>query len=98
MTSSSMRTFSVSKAAKELGVSAGTVYGLCAARRIRHERIGLGRGTIRIPEDSIEEYRKTVTVAAEGPGQADSPLTPLKPKRLAGAKPQVSVFRFLPPA
>jgi excisionase family DNA binding protein len=60
-----MKTYSVSEAAKELGVCVGTVYALCNRRRIRHERHGLGRGTIRIPEDAIEEYRKSVTVATE---------------------------------
>ena len=65
-----MRTFSVSEVAEELGVSVGTVYSLCAAKKIRHERIGLGRGTIRIPEDAIAEYRRSVTVGAAG---RDSP-------------------------
>jgi excisionase family DNA binding protein len=57
-----MKMFSVNEAAKELGVSAGTVYALCSRRRIRHERIGLGRGTIRIPADAIDEYRQRQTV------------------------------------
>jgi excisionase family DNA binding protein len=60
-----MQKYSVAGAAKELGVSAGTIYALCRARRLRHERIGLGRGKILIPEDALEEYRRSVTVAAE---------------------------------
>jgi excisionase family DNA binding protein len=60
-----MKTFSVAEAAKELGVSPGTVYALCAGRKLRHERIGLGRGTIRIPADALEEYRQAVTVGVE---------------------------------
>jgi excisionase family DNA binding protein len=60
-----MKTFSVAEAAKELGVSAGTVYALCAGRRLRHERIGLGRGTIRIPADALDEYRRSVTVGTD---------------------------------
>lgn len=60
-----MKTFSVSETAAELGVSMGTVYALCSRRLIRHERIGLGRGTIRIPEDAIEEYRRSVRVETE---------------------------------
>ena len=35
-------------------------------QRIRHERHGMGRGTIRIPEDALDEYRQTVTVEAAG--------------------------------
>jgi excisionase family DNA binding protein len=60
-----MRSFSVAEAARELGVSAGTVYGLCAARKLRHERIGLGRGRIKIPEDALVEYRQRVTVGVD---------------------------------
>jgi excisionase family DNA binding protein len=59
-----MRTFSISEAAKELRISTGLMYSLCASRRIRHERHGLGRGRIRITEDAIEEYRRSVTVDA----------------------------------
>jgi excisionase family DNA binding protein len=63
----------VKQAAEALGVSQAIVYALCAARRIRHQRIGLGRGTIRIPEDAIAEYRESVTVepvaVAAGPRQ-----------------------------
>lgn len=55
----------VKEAAVRLGVSAATVYQLCAARRIRHERHGLGRGTIKIPDDALDEYRRSVTVEAE---------------------------------
>src|SRR5687768_13376909 len=53
---------SVKQAAERLGISVALVYALCAQKRIRHERHGLGRGVIRIPEDAIEEYRRTVTV------------------------------------
>ncbi len=57
-----MRLLTVEEAAKELGISRALVYSLCATKRIRHERHGLGRGTIRIPEDAITEYRQGVTV------------------------------------
>jgi excisionase family DNA binding protein len=59
-----MKRFSVAEAARELGVSRATVYGLCGRKRLRHERHGLGRGTIRIPEDALDEYRRSVTVGA----------------------------------
>jgi excisionase family DNA binding protein len=67
-----MALLSVRAAADQLGVSAALVYGLCAARRIRHERHGLGRGRIRIPEEAIEEYRRGVTVAPAGARPARS--------------------------
>lgn len=48
----------VKQAAQNLGISASLVYALCAAGRIRYERYGLGRGTIRIPPEAIEEFRQ----------------------------------------
>lgn len=62
-----MRT--VRQAAEDLGISKSLMYDLCARRLIRHERIGLGRGTIRIPLDAIQEYRgrRTVGVAEPSP-------------------------------
>jgi excisionase family DNA binding protein len=91
-----MRVFSVCEAAEELGVSAGTVYGLCARRKIRHQRIGLGRGTIRIPEDAIEEYRSSVTVAPEPAGAAALPAV-TRPGRRGAARAATIPFVFLPP-
>jgi excisionase family DNA binding protein len=57
-----MKLLSVREAADALGVSQNLIYALCAKKQIRHERHGLGRGTIRIPEDALEEYRRGVTV------------------------------------
>jgi excisionase family DNA binding protein len=62
----------VKQAAERLGVSPGLVYGLCAARQIRHERHGLGRGAIRIPEAALDEYRRGRTVDVQ-PGAASVP-------------------------
>jgi hypothetical protein len=50
------------------------VYALVAAKRIRHERHGLRRGAIRIPEDALEEYRRKCTVAAEDGNDGAEPL------------------------
>jgi len=47
-----------------------------AAKKLRHERHGLGRGKIRIPEDAVEDYRRSVTVEATvntGPEAAVAP-------------------------
>src|SRR5215469_9341732 len=54
--------FSVKQAAERLGISAKLVYSLCAGGKIVHERHGLGRGTIRITEEALEEYRRGCTV------------------------------------
>ena len=45
---------SVRETADRLGVSTALVYALCARKRIRHERHGLGRGTIKITEEALE--------------------------------------------
>jgi excisionase family DNA binding protein len=54
--------FTVKQASQELGVSESLLYNLCKAGRIRHERYGLGRGTIRISRDALDEYRKGCAV------------------------------------
>ncbi len=65
--------FTVKQAAQQLGISVSLVYGLCAAGKIRHERHGLGRGCIRIPEDALNEYRKRATVTGTGGGSVPPP-------------------------
>jgi excisionase family DNA binding protein len=65
----------VKTAAQKLELAPATVYALCAAGRIRHERHGLGRGTIRITEAALDEYRRSRTVGAE---EASVPPQPPK--------------------
>lgn len=72
-----MRMLTVGEAAVELGVSPSLVYVLCGRKRIRHERHGLGRGKIVIPEDALDEYRQRQTVTVEKEA-ALSPPPPLK--------------------
>jgi excisionase family DNA binding protein len=55
----------VREAAKELRISLALAYALVGARKIRHERHGLGRGRILIPVEAIDEYRSRVTVSAK---------------------------------
>ena len=47
----------VRQAAEALNVSPSLIYGLCAQGALRHERIGSPgkRGTIRIPEEAIQD-------------------------------------------
>jgi excisionase family DNA binding protein len=68
---------SVKAAADRLGVSTALIYSLCAARRIRHRRVGLGRGKILIPEDALEEFGEKCTVRTE---EAASEPPPPKPR------------------
>lgn len=51
-------TITVKQAAKRLNVSQSLVYALVAAGRLRSYRVGLGRGTIRIDEESLVEVKK----------------------------------------
>jgi excisionase family DNA binding protein len=61
-----VRLLTVKEAAEALRVSEATVRALVGRKLLRHERVGVGRGRIRIPVDAIEEYRKNRTVAAVG--------------------------------
>lgn len=65
----------VREAAPRLRVSQNTVYALCSARKLRHVRVGLGRGKVLIPEDAIDEFLRGHTVAAGG-GAAPRPAVP----------------------
>lgn len=67
------QTFSVAEAADVVGVSTALIYGLCSSKRIRYERHGLRRGRIRIPEDALDEYRKSRTVEVLQPQPAQAP-------------------------
>jgi excisionase family DNA binding protein len=70
----------VFEAAKALRVSRTFMYRLIAARLIRHERFGRA---IRIPIESVEEYRqsRTVAVVSESPPRPrKSPSSDLRKK------------------
>jgi hypothetical protein len=47
------------------------VYALCSDDRLRHVRLGLGRGTIRIPTDAVDEYLAGRMVLAAGKQPTD---------------------------
>ena len=68
----------VKQSAEWLGISAGLVYELVAARKIAHERHGRGRGKIVIRLEALEAYREGQTVAV----QADAVRPRLRPVTL----------------
>jgi excisionase family DNA binding protein len=71
----------VKEVAGRLAVSEATVYGLCSRRKLRHIRLGVKRGTIRIPEDSLNDFLAGVMVQPEEPNVPQAPprkLTHLK--------------------
>ena len=57
----------VKEAAECLGVSDKLVYAALRPGKIVHERYGLGRGTIRIAEEALEEYRRQARVEHRRP-------------------------------
>lgn len=61
----------VAQAAEKLGVKPGLVYQLCSSGRLRHCRVGNGRGVIRISEDALDEYVMSVTFG--GRAEDDTP-------------------------
>lgn len=67
----------VKDVAERLKVSRSCIYQLVESGRIRHHRIGLGRGAIRFTEEDLTEYlvgiRSQPTVSESRPS-ADSSL------------------------
>lgn len=60
----------VKEAATLLEVSPSVVYALVAAGKLKHYRVGKGRGVIRIGEDHVREY---LAGAEQGGGPPPSP-------------------------
>jgi len=93
----------VKEVANRLGVSPGLIYALVRCRRIRSERFGTGRGTIRISEEALEEFRQTcvaeveeagAVVAAPGPsGKTPAVFSNLDSSRLLAAWKEQGVVR-----
>ena len=48
--------YTVQQVAERLNTSLSLIYALCAQGRLDHLRIGLGRGTIRISDDALQEF------------------------------------------
>ncbi len=68
----------VQQVASVLSVSPALVYGLVSRGLLRCERYGLGRGTIRIPQDALDEYRERArVVVAEGRTTTPAATAPL---------------------
>jgi excisionase family DNA binding protein len=80
------RLLTVAEAALMLNVSEATVRALVSRKLIRHERIGLGRGQIRIPIDAIEEYRQSRAVQTNGGTPA---------KKQAAPKREPTIFKHI---
>jgi excisionase family DNA binding protein len=49
----------VRQVASRLEVSIATIYSLIASGRLRHYRIGNGRGVVRVSEEQLADYLKS---------------------------------------
>ena len=60
-----MELLTVAEVAKRLRLSGRAIRALCegAEPKLRHHRVGAGRGSIRIPEDAVEEYLRSSEVS-----------------------------------
>ena len=65
---------SVREYAVEYGISPATVYAMCAQKKLAHVRLGVGRGTIRIPTTGADDRTGE-------PGRSAQPTAP-KTKRV----------------
>ena len=64
------RHLKVRQVADELGVAPTTVYAMCHRRQLLHTRVGSGRGTIRIPAESLAAYLSGATVVPDTKARA----------------------------
>lgn len=73
---------SVRDVATQLNVSTQTIYDLCAAGKLPHRRIGVGRGAIRFTTGDVAAY---LDQAARGPAARATPPVPPTPTPRAWA-------------
>ena len=57
-----MKLYTVKEAALRPTCSDDLVYKLCQTAKLRHIRLGMGRGRIRIREEDIEEFLRGASV------------------------------------
>src|SRR5262249_18440634 len=59
---SAEKNYTVREVAELLSISAQAVYQLCTKKKLRHLRLGIGRGTLRIPASALDEFISQSTV------------------------------------
>lgn len=64
------------QAATMLGCQPGLIYRLCSERRLRHRRVGFGRGLIQIDPAWVREYQERCEVAPPAESPAETPPEP----------------------
>jgi excisionase family DNA binding protein len=77
-----MTVLTVRQAAERLQVAPTTIYSLCARKQLTHVRIGTRRGTIRIPEASLDAFMAGATIRSGGPAERSPRRAKLKHLKL----------------
>jgi excisionase family DNA binding protein len=65
VTTTSGRLWTVREVAERLRVSAQVVYRLCRDGKLRHLRVGVGRGAIRVRDEDLNAFLEQAAVAPE---------------------------------
>lgn len=71
----------VKQTAERLEISAAVVYGLLTSGRLKHYRIGSGRGVYRIAEEHVREYLASVE-RRDGPPPPAAPIMRVRLRHL----------------
>lgn len=82
----------VEQAAAEIGLSARSVYALCAARKLAHYRLGAGRNAIRLTREAVADYLAAGFVAAN-----DEPVIRRPAPKAEPARPRALTRHLRPP-
>jgi excisionase family DNA binding protein len=75
--------FTVPEVAERLKCSPALVYALCADGKLKHHRLGLGRGTIRTSEEQLRQFLKET----ESRGESVPAPVPLRDIKYRGPAP-----------
>ena len=54
--------YTVKEVACRLNLSAQSVYQMCSRRKLRHLRLGVGRGAVRVPASALDEMLADATI------------------------------------
>src|SRR5262245_59379881 len=76
------KNYTVRQVAGLLSISEQSVYQLCSQKKVRHLRLGIGRGTLRIPASALDEFIAQSTVRADAPAEPKAPPAKLKHVKL----------------
>ncbi|MEK6233190.1 MAG: helix-turn-helix domain-containing protein [Planctomycetales bacterium] len=59
----------VPEVAAQLRLSDRAIYDLCRAGKLRHLRLGAGKGSIRVSQEDLDAYREACVTGGDGGDQ-----------------------------